>query len=76
MRVVKWGNTLAIPLPCEVVRDLQIGEGDEVSVRLCAPRELTLTVLPNTEAVLAALKRFEGRAPLDFNFDREDANKR
>lgn len=76
MRVGKLGNSLAIPLPCDVGRELQIGKGDEVSVRMCAPRELPLTVLPNTEAVLAALKRFEGRAPFDFKFDREEANKR
>jgi antitoxin MazE len=32
MRVSKWGNSLAIPLPASVVEALRLKEGDEVEV--------------------------------------------
>jgi len=76
MRVVKCGNDLAIPLPSELARELRIEEGDEV--RGCARglRDLTFIVKPYKANVITALQKFEGRAPVDFRFEREEANKR
>ncbi|MDM0116228.1 AbrB/MazE/SpoVT family DNA-binding domain-containing protein [Variovorax sp. J22R133] len=76
MRVAKWGNSLAIRLPSALVRDFSIEEGDEVHVRVGGPRELELTVRPSKKAIVEALRQFEGRAPVDFKFDREEANER
>ena len=33
-RVQKWGNSLALRLPKSIARDLKIGEGDEVELRI------------------------------------------
>ena len=33
MQVAKWGNSLAVRLPAELVRELGLREGDEVALR-------------------------------------------
>jgi antitoxin MazE len=76
MRVSKWGNSLAIRLPASVVEALKLREGDEIEVVIADERVFQVGKKPGTEAVLARLRRFRGKMPADFKFDREDANAR
>lgn len=76
MQVAKWGNSLAIRLPMKLVKDLKLAEGDEVQLSVRGPRALELSVKPSKDAIVAALREFEGRLPSDFAFDREQANER
>jgi len=41
LRVAKWGNSLAVRIPAEYVRQLSIKEGDRLDVRLAADGGLT-----------------------------------
>ncbi len=74
MQVAKWGNSLAIRLPVAVVRALELKEGDDVEVLIADERVFHLRKKPGSEAVLARLRRFRGKLPADFKFDRDDAN--
>jgi antitoxin MazE len=76
MRVSKWGNSLAIRLPASVVEALKLREGDEIEVVIADERVFQVRKKPGTEAVLARLRKFRGKMPADFKFDREDANAR
>lgn len=76
MRVAKWGNSLAIRLPKAVVDALDIKEGDEIGVSATAPDQLAIARYPDLEAHIAALRRLRGSAPMDFRFDRDEANER
>ena len=76
MRVSKWGNSLAIRLPASVVEALNLREGDDIEVVIADERIFQIRKQPSTEAVLARLRRFRGKLPADFKFDREDANAR
>ncbi len=41
LRVVKWGNSLAVRIPAAYARHLSIKEGDRLDVRLTADGGLT-----------------------------------
>lgn len=76
MQVSKWGNSLAIRLPASVVDVLELHEGDDVEVIVAGARTFALKRKPSADEMLERLKRFRGRLPVDFKFDRDDANGR
>ncbi len=76
MKVAKWGNSLAIRMPAEVVEVLDLKEGDEVQVRVDGKRELTVSRKPDIEELFARLRKHRGLLPADFTFNREEANER
>ena len=76
MRVAKWGNSLAIRLPMALVKKMNLSEGDEVHLSVRGARDLSLGKKPGKEDIVAALREFEGRLPVDFKFDRDGANER
>ncbi len=76
MQVAKWGNSLAIRLPASVVRALELREGDDVEILIAAERVFKVRKKPGKEAVLERLRQFRGKLPVDFKFDRDDANAR
>ena len=76
MLVSKWGNSLAIRLPASVVKALELNEGDDIEVLIADERAFHLRKKPGNEALLERLRKFRGKLPADFKFDREDANAR
>ena len=76
MQVSKWGNSLAIRLPAAVVEALALREGDDIAVVIADERVFQIKKRPGREDVLAKLRRFRGKLPYDFTFDRDDANAR
>ena len=76
MKVAKWGNSLAVRLPAAVVEALHLQDGDEIEVRVDDPRTLTVVKKPDIEEMLRMLRRFRGRIPADFKFNREELYER
>ena len=76
MQVAKWGNSLAVRLPAAVVEALNIKEGDEIDIQLAGARAFEIQKSPTPEALLARLRKFRGRLPVGFKFDRLEANER
>lgn len=76
MQVSKWGNSLAIRLPAALVEALNLREGDDVTLHAVGVRSLEVEKTPSTEQLLARLRKFRGRLPSDFKFDRLEANER
>jgi antitoxin MazE len=76
MRVRKWNDKLAVCIPAAVVRALELKEGDEIEVRIAGWRTLEVSRAPDRSERLKALRRFRGRLPADFAFDRDEANAR
>jgi antitoxin MazE len=79
MKVSKWGNSLAIRLPAELVERLGLKEGDEldyqsgfsessVAIRRKLSREERLKRLEEIRKTV--------KWPADYKFDREEANSR
>lgn len=76
MQVAKWGNSLAVRLPAAVVEALNLKEGDEIDIQLAGARAFEILKSPTPEELLARLRRFRGRLPAGFKFDRLEANDR
>ena len=76
MKVAKWGNSLAVRLPAAVVEALQLQDGDEIEVRVDDPRTMTVVKKRDSEEMLRMLRRFRGRMPADFKFNREELYER
>ena len=76
MQVSKWGNSLAIRLPASVVEALELREGDDIQVMIADKRVFKVKKKPGNDAFLQQLRKYRGRLPADFTFDRDDANAR
>ena len=75
MRVAKWGNSLAIRLPADLVAKLEIKEGDDIEV---VAKNAKLEVSPDERRrkALEQMRRLAVPLPPDYKFDREEANAR
>jgi antitoxin MazE len=77
MKVSKWGNSLAVRLPAEVVAKLGLKEGDEVDLRPSEINGIELLRLASRRERIERLRELlKDRLPEDFKFDREEANAR
>lgn len=77
MQIAKWGNSLAVRIPADVVRTLGLKEGDEVHLRAGKDGALDLvTETMRREAAIRDLRKLRGMMPPDFKFDRDEANAR
>lgn len=76
MQVSKWGNSLAVRLPAVVVEALGLKEGDDVEIRIADDRVFEVRRKPGAAQFLARLRKYRGRLPADFSFDRDAANER
>lgn len=76
MQVSKWGNSLAIRLPATIVALLELEEGDDIEIVVAGDRTFGIQKKPSNKARLKLLRKFRGKLPMDFNFDREETNGR
>ena len=76
MQVAKWGNSLAVRLPASVVEALALKPGDEIEIQVASARAFEVRKRASGRELLASLRRFRGRLPADFKFDRLEAHGR
>lgn len=76
MQVAKWGNSLAVRLPAVVVEALRLKEGDDIEIQVAGVRAFDIKKSASASELLARLRKFRGRLPVDFKFDRMEANER
>ena len=75
MLVAKWGNSLAVRLPADLVRKLGIKEGDSIDLH---PDELGLAIARHRRPheILASLRTFRGRLPASQRLSRDQSHER
>jgi len=76
MQVSKWGNSLAVRLPAAVVEALGLHEGDDIEIQVAGARAFEVRKTPDNLELLARLRKFRGRLPDGFRFDRLEAHER
>jgi antitoxin MazE len=76
MQVSRWGNSLAVRLPSEVVDALNLKEGDQIEIRIANTREFEVRRDPTCQRALQRLRRLRRPLPAGFVFDRAKANAR
>jgi len=75
MRVLKWGDSLAVRLPKAVVGALGLKEGDEIEITI-GKRDFRVARDRSKEKALATIRRLARPFSRGFKFDREEANER
>lgn len=76
MQVSKWGNSLAVRLPKAVVEVLELKEGDSIDIHVADRRSFAIEKVPTAKQLLERLRKYRGRLPAGFKFDRSQANER
>ena len=76
MQISKWGNSLAVRLPSAVVEALDLKEGDDIEISVTGSRALEINKAPGNRELLSRLRKYRGRLPADFKFDRLAASGR
>jgi antitoxin MazE len=80
MQVAKWGNSLAVRLPKQLVTALGLKVGDQVALTPAGPNTLQVardnTYEAAREAALERMRASKWKLPDDYKFDREEANAR
>ena len=76
MQIAKWGNSLAVRLPASVVEALGLKEGDDIEIDVAGDRAFEIRKKAGTRELLARLRKYRGRLPADFHFDRLEAHER
>jgi antitoxin MazE len=75
MKVVRWGNSLAVRLSVKLVRELGLVEGDRIAL-MRDHDALPAHRVPRTEEVLDSLREFRGRLPTKERLGRDDSYSR
>ncbi|KQU73233.1 AbrB family transcriptional regulator [Aminobacter sp. DSM 101952] len=76
MQVSKWGNSLAIRLPAQVVEALDLKEGDEIDIRVAGERAFDIERDRSLERALERIRALRKPLPKGWSFDRDEANLR
>lgn len=74
MQVAKWGNSLAVRLPAAVVEALGLKEGDQIDIQVAGRNAFEISKAPGRRELLMRLRKYRGRLPASFRFDRLEAN--
>ncbi len=74
IQIGKWGNSLAVRLPRDIVERLQLKEGDTIDAESFG-RALIRGSMTRDEA-MQRLVELQRPLPADYIFDREEANAR
>lgn len=76
MQVARWGNSLAVRIPVAVVEALKLKEGDEIDIQVAGARVFEIEKRAVPRELLARLRKFRGKLPADFKFDRLETHER
>jgi len=76
MRVAKWGNSLAIRLPKDLVEALSLKAGDELEIVGASRERLAVSKDERRKQALERLASMRIELPADYKFNREEANER
>ncbi|SEJ07284.1 AbrB/MazE/SpoVT family DNA-binding domain-containing protein [Nitrosomonas eutropha] len=76
MQVSKWGNSLAVRLPTSVVEILDLKEGDSIEIHVVGSRDIEIMKAADAHEILERLRKYRGRLPKGFKFDRIEAHER
>lgn len=75
MQVAKWGNSLAVRLPAELVRELGLREGDQIDLRK-ADGAYLVQRHARAEEILQSLRSFRGSLAASDRLSRDEAHER
>ncbi|MCC5888512.1 MAG: AbrB/MazE/SpoVT family DNA-binding domain-containing protein [Gammaproteobacteria bacterium] len=75
MQIAKWGNSLAVRLPADLVRKLGLKEGDQIEL-VADAGHFRVIRQPRAEDVLQQLRGLRGKLPAAERLSRDAAHER
>lgn len=72
MKFAKWGNSIAIRIPAEVVTKLGISPNDEALIKMTGEHSFEITRDRKREEALKRLRELRFVLPEDYVFDRDE----
>ena len=76
MKLAKWGNSLALRIPAEVVEKLKLAPGEEVELRVTGEHEFQVSQDRRREEAIEALRKLRRPLPPGYKFNREELHDR
>lgn len=76
MIVSKWGNSLAVRLPKQLVEKMHIKEGDQIALEATDSGSLQISQNDKRQLAIARMETRQWQLPADWRFDRDEANAR
>lgn len=77
LQIGKWGNSLAVRLPRELIDRFDLKEGDAIDAEVIAKaleESNVAAVKARKQAALEEIRKRQFPLPPDWKFDREEAN--
>jgi antitoxin MazE len=72
MKLARWGNSLAIRIPAEVVEKLKLEPGEEIEVKVTGDNQFEVSRDRRRQEALEKLRRLRITVPEDYVFDRDE----
>ncbi len=72
MKIAKWGNSLAVRLPAEIVKTLDLKEGDHVEIHAKGAGELEVSHDFKRLQALESIRKLRRPLPPGYKFNREE----
>lgn len=76
MRIAKWGNSLAIRLPKDLIEALSLKAGDELEIVDATRQRLAVAKDERRKNAIENMRARRWTLPADYRFDRDEANSR
>ena len=72
MKLAKWGNSLALRIPAEVVQKLGLRENEDAEVRVTGEHSFEVMRDRRRQEALETIRRLRVTVPKGFVFDRDE----
>jgi antitoxin MazE len=76
MKVSKWGGSLAVRLPKELVEKLDISAGDDINLTQLDEQTFKVSKRESIEEFRRTMSKFNWQVPEGYKFNRDEANER
>ena len=72
MKLARWGNSLAVRIPAEVVAKLGIAPNEEVEIKVTGENSFEVTRDRRRQEAIEAIRRLAVPLPPSYKFNREE----
>ena len=72
MKVAKWGNSIAVRIPSDVVEKLKISANEEVEIRVTGENSFEVRRDTRRQEAIEKLRSMRFALPDDYVFDRDE----
>ena len=72
MKLAKWGNSLAVRIPAEVVAKLGISPNEEVEIKVTGENSFEVRRDRRRQEAIEEIRKLAGPLPPGYKFNREE----